>query len=194
MFPLHYNLRGTYGQEENCNIKIILPILLFIDIVKCSNRLLIKIAYSNGAVFGGNYLDRERYVMDEIFKNVDCIELYVSDLDDGIKYYCESMGLKLLWRTDTSVGLGMENDIAEIVLQTDRPFMSVDLKVESVAASIDKIIEAGGKVLDGPFEIPIGKCAVICDKWDNKYVILDMTKGRYTTDEHGYVTGVSKDT
>ena len=58
--------------------------------------------------------------MSGLLKNVDCIELYVSDLDDGIKYYCDSMGLKLLWRADTSVGLGMGNDIAEIVLQTDR--------------------------------------------------------------------------
>jgi len=97
--------------------------------------------------------------MEEVFKNVDCIEFYVSDLDDGIKYYCGSMGLKLLWRTDTSVGLGMENGITEIVLQTERPFMSVDMKVESVVESIDIIIEAGGKVLEGPFEIPIGKCA-----------------------------------
>lgn len=131
--------------------------------------------------------------MDEVFKNVDCIELYVPDLEDGIKYYCGCMGLKLLWRTDTAVGLGMENDIAEILLQTERRFMSVDLKVESVVESIDIIVDAGGKVLEGPFEIPIGKCAVICDKWDNKYVILDMTKGRYTTDEYGNVTGVSKD-
>lgn len=129
-----------------------------------------------------------------VFKNIDCIEFYVSDLDDGIKYYCGLMGLKLLWRTDTSVGLGMENDIAEILLQTERPFISVDMKVESVVEAIDKIVEAGGKVLEGPFEIPIGKCAVICDIWDNKYVILDMTKGKYTTDEYGNVTGVSKDT
>ena len=128
--------------------------------------------------------------MSEIFKNIDCIELYVSDLDEGIKYYCGSMGLKLLWRTDTSVGLGMENDTAEIVLQTERQFVTVDIKVDSVVESVDKIIKAGGKVLEGPFEIPIGKCAVICDKWSNKYVILDMTKGRYVTDENGIVIGV----
>ena len=128
--------------------------------------------------------------MSEVFKNIDCIELYVSDLDDGVKYYCKDMGLKLLWRTDTSVGLGMENDITEIVLQTERQFMSVDIKVESVDESVGRIVEAGGKVLEGPFEIPIGKCAIICDKWDNKYVILDMSKGRYITDEYGNVTGV----
>jgi predicted enzyme related to lactoylglutathione lyase len=131
--------------------------------------------------------------MPELFKNVDCIELYVSDLDDGIKYYCDSMGLKLLWRADTSVGLGMENDIAEIVLQTDRKKMNVDFKVESVADSIERIINAGGKIIYGPFDIPIGKCAVIRDKWENEYVILDMSKGRYVTDEYGNVIGTSKD-
>lgn len=34
--------------------------------------------------------------MSGLLKNVDCIELYVSDLDEGIKYYGNSMGLKLL--------------------------------------------------------------------------------------------------
>lgn len=130
--------------------------------------------------------------MSGLLKNVDCIELYVSDLDDGIKYYCDCMGLKLLWRADTSVGLGMENDIAEIVLQTDRKKMNVDFKVDSVVDSIEKIVNSGGKIIYGPFDIPIGKCAVIRDKWDNEYVILDMSKGKYVTDEQGNVIGVSK--
>jgi len=34
---------------------------------------------------------------------------------------------------------------------------------------------------------------VIQDKWENQYVILDMTKGKYTIDENGNVIGVSKD-
>jgi predicted enzyme related to lactoylglutathione lyase len=128
-----------------------------------------------------------------LFENVDCIELYVSNLDDGIKYYCDSMGLKLLWRAETSVGLGMENDITEIVLQTDRQWMNVDFKVDSVITSVDRIVSAGGKVIEGPFDIPIGKCAVIQDKWENQYVILDMSKGKYITDNSGNVIGVSND-
>ncbi|MDF2988798.1 MAG: lactoylglutathione lyase family protein [Eubacterium sp.] len=131
--------------------------------------------------------------MSELLKNVDCIEFYVSDLDEGIKYYCHSLGLKLLWRTETSVGLAMENDIAEIVLQTERKKMNVDFKVDSVLESVEKIINSGGKIIYGPFDIPIGKCAVIQDIWENEYVILDMSKGRYVTDEHGNVIGVSKD-
>jgi len=132
--------------------------------------------------------------MPELFKQVDCIELYVANLDEGIQYYRDSLGLKLLWRADTSVGLGMESSVTEIVLQTDRRKMNVDFKVESVVDSVETVTKAGGKVIDGPFDIPIGKCAVIQDKWENQYVILDMTKGKYTTDEDGNVTGVSKDT
>ena len=128
--------------------------------------------------------------MAKIFKNIDCIELYVSDLNEGIQYYCESMGLKLLWRNEDMVGLGMENDMTEIVLQSQRKQVLVDIKVESVDESIEKIKEAGGTVEYGPFDVPIGRCAVILDKWGNKYVILDMTKGRYVTDEDGNVTGV----
>ncbi|WP_349668873.1 VOC family protein [Lacrimispora sp.] len=131
--------------------------------------------------------------MAKIFKNIDCIELYVSDINEGIQYYCDSMGLKLLWRNEDMVGLGMENDITEIVLQSQRKQVLVDIKVESVDESIEKIKEAGGTVEYGPFDVPIGRCAVILDKWDNKYVILDMTKGRYVTDEDGNVTGVRKE-
>ena len=128
-----------------------------------------------------------------LFKNIDCVELYVSDLNEGIKYYCDFMGLKLLWRTDTMAGLGMENDIAEIVLQTERQCMNVDIKVECVVDSLEKIIKAGGKIVCDTFDILIGKCAVVSDKWNNTYVILDNTKGKYTTDEFGNVTGVSKE-
>lgn len=130
--------------------------------------------------------------MSGLFKKTDCIELYVSDLDDGIDYYCNSLGLRLLWRTDTSVGLGMENSVTEIVLQTERERLSVDFLVESVAVSLEKIIDSGGTLVYGPFDIAIGKCAVVRDKWENEYVILDMSKGRYVTDENGNVIGVSK--
>lgn len=87
----------------------------------------------------------------------------------------------------------MKEGIAEIVLQTDKQKMNVDFKVKSVVESAKRITNAGGKIVYGPFDIPIGKCAVVQDKWKNEYVILDMTKGRYTTDETGNVTGVEKE-
>ena len=62
-----------------------------------------------------------------------------------------------------------------------------DFKVESVMDAVDKIIEIGGEIIYGPFDIPIGKCAVVRDKWSNEYVLLDMAKGRYVTDKDGNI-------
>ena len=129
--------------------------------------------------------------MTPLFRNIDCVELYVPDLDEGIGYYCGCMGLRLLWRAGTSAGFGMENDIAEIVLQTERKQVCVDIRVESVDAALGAVTAAGGRVEHGPFDIPIGRCAVVRDPWDNRYVLLDMSKGRYVTDADGNVTGVS---
>lgn len=124
-----------------------------------------------------------------LLKCVDCIELYVPELEEGINYYSK-LGLKVLWKNDTSVGMGMEDDSAEILLQNERKKMNVDFKVESVINAVDKIKEIGGEIICEPFDIPIGKCAVVRDKWLNEYVILDMIKGRYITDKDGNILGV----
>lgn len=131
--------------------------------------------------------------MNSLFSCVDCIELYVDDLDAGIAYYRDAMGLRLLWRNEASAGLGMEEDSTEIVLNTQRPGVCVDLKVASVERAIPEICKAGGRVEVPIFDIDIGKCAVVRDRWDNRYVILDMTKGKYVTDAEGNVIGVSKE-
>ncbi len=50
--------------------------------------------------------------------------------------------------------------------------------------------EAGGALLVAPFDIPIGRCAVVADPWGNPLVLLDMSKGRLVTDTEGNITGV----
>jgi predicted enzyme related to lactoylglutathione lyase len=127
-----------------------------------------------------------------LFRNVDCIQFYVPNLEEGINYYCKSMGLRLIWKSNSSVGLGMDEDITEVVLQNERKGLEIDFKVESVADAIDEIRKAGGEVIFGPFDIQIGKCAVIRDPWGNPYVILDMSKGTFITDEEGNITGQNK--
>lgn len=101
-------------------------------------------------------------MINSIFQNVDCVSFMVDDLDKGINYYRDKMGLKLLWRTEDSCGLGMDNDITEIVLVT-RDIPVVQFKVESVDQILPEIEAAGGKVTYGPFNIDIGRCAVIDD-------------------------------
>ena len=127
-----------------------------------------------------------------LFKKIDSIQLYVPDLDKGIDYYCNLMGLKIIWKTENAIGLGLAEDVTELVIQNQRKHQEIDIKVENVLDAIDKIQNSGGKILYGPFDIKIGKCAVIKDPWNNEYVILDSTKGTFITDEDGQIIGQRK--
>lgn len=124
-----------------------------------------------------------------LFINIDCIRLYVPDLQEGIEYYCNNLGLNIIWRTDSEVGLGMDDGITEVVIQNEDSEQEVDIKVDSVIEAVEQIKRAGGQIISGPFDIKIGKCAVVKDPWNNKYVILDMTKGAFITDDDGNIVG-----
>ncbi len=124
-----------------------------------------------------------------LFQNVDCVSFFVDDIDAGIDFYSNALGLELLWRAKNSCGLGMPNGVAEVVLVTEHNPI-VDFKVECVEDAIPKFIAAGGSVRLGPFDIDIGKCAVVRDKWQNEYCILDMTKGRYAVSDNKDVIGL----
>ena len=130
--------------------------------------------------------------MKPLFENVDCVSFYVDDLEDGIAFYAGALGLRLLWRTSASCGLGLENDVTELVL-VNRHNPTANFKVESVGKALATLLDAGCALEYGPFDIDIGKCAVVTDPWGNRYCILDMSKGRYTVDEKGDVTGVMPD-
>lgn len=127
-----------------------------------------------------------------LFSHIDCIELYTPDIQQGIEYYCNSLGLKVLWKSASEAGLGMSEGITEIVIQNQRKEQNIDIKVDSVIEAVKEIEKAGGQIIYGPFDIRIGKCAVVKDPWNNRYVILDTTKGTYITDHDGNIIGQNK--
>lgn len=49
-----------------------------------------------------------------LFENVDCIHLRVTSLEEGLKFYCDKLGMKMLWRTDMACGLGTESGSTDI--------------------------------------------------------------------------------
>jgi len=83
----------------------------------------------------------------------------------------------------------MSEGKTEIVIQNERDTQEVDIKVDSVVDAIIEIKKAGGQVVYGPFDIKIGKCAVVKDPWNNQYVILDTSKGTFITDDEGNIIG-----
>jgi len=118
-----------------------------------------------------------------LIKKGDCLSIPVPDLDAALAFYSARLGHELLWRSRTAAGLKLPGSNAELVLHTgDRP-LETDLAVDSVPDALARFTAAGGRVLRGPFEIQIGRCAVVADPWDNVLVILDASKGTVRVDE-----------
>jgi predicted enzyme related to lactoylglutathione lyase len=61
--------------------------------------------------------------------------------------------------------------------------------VDSVSEAILEIKEAGGSLIFGPIDIPIGKYATLKDPWNNELAILDSSKGMFITDKDGNIIG-----
>jgi predicted enzyme related to lactoylglutathione lyase len=130
-------------------------------------------------------VDRDEH--EGLFRSIDCLSIPVPDLEAGLAFYRDRLGHQLIWRTEQQVGLRMPESAAEIVLQTERPDLEVDLLVESADDAVAAIVAAGGSVEVEPFDIQIGRCAVVQDPWGNRLVVLDMSKGPLVTDAAGNV-------
>ncbi|MGH9185472.1 MAG: hypothetical protein ACRD0U_06635 [Acidimicrobiales bacterium] len=48
-------------------------------------------------------------------------------------------------------------------------------------------------MLEPAFDIPVGRVAVVADPFDNVLVLIDLSKGRYETNDDGSVRGVVPD-
>jgi predicted enzyme related to lactoylglutathione lyase len=122
-----------------------------------------------------------------LFRKIDCLQVPVPDLEVGLTFYRDRLGHQLIWRTATSAGLRIPESEAELVLQTERPEMEANLTVASADEAAEAIAAAGGRVVVGPFDIPIGRCAVVADPWGNRLVVLDTSKGLLVTGPDGWV-------
>ncbi len=120
---------------------------------------------------------------------VDCVRLPVEDLESGLAFYRDALGLELVWRDCDSAGLRMPADGTEIVIHTGGGGPETDLLVNSADEAARVISEAGGSVSVAPFDIRIGRCCVVRDPWGNELVLLDSSKGLLQTDGQGNVTG-----
>jgi predicted enzyme related to lactoylglutathione lyase len=124
-----------------------------------------------------------------LLRKVDCIRLYVPDLEAGLAFYRDRLGHELIWRSDTAAGLRLPESDAELVLQTEEQRQEVDLLVDSADEAARWVEQAGGKVIVPPFDIQIGRCVVLEDPWGNPLVLLDMSKGSLKTEADGNVIG-----
>ena len=65
--------------------------------------------------------------------------------------------------------------------------------VSSADEAARAVQAAGGRVVSEPSGIPVGRVTVVADPFGNALVLLDLSKGRYVTDDAGLVTGVASE-
>jgi len=124
-----------------------------------------------------------------LIHKVDCVRLYVPDLEAGLAFYRDRLGHELIWRTATVAGLRLPETDTELVIQTEEQQQEIDFLVDSADAAAGLIEQSGGKVIVPPFDIQIGRCVVVEDPWGNPLVLLDASKGFLETDANGNVIG-----
>lgn len=116
--------------------------------------------------------------------------LRIPRLDAALEFYRDRLGLDLVWiREGMSAGLRMKDSDTELVLAQEEGPPETDLLVESADTACQAFVAAGGTVVTGPIDIPIGRYALVRDPWGNELSILDMTKGPLKVDSAGRVMG-----
>ena len=127
-----------------------------------------------------------------LLRSVDAITVPVPDLETGLRFYRDRLGHALLWRNDAlgQAGLELPESDTELVLTTQLEY-APNWLVSSADDAAATVTAAGGRVIAEPFDIPVGRAAVVADPFGNPLVMVDLSKGRYTTGDAGSVTGVA---
>jgi predicted enzyme related to lactoylglutathione lyase len=128
-----------------------------------------------------------------LLRSVDAVTVPVPDLDSGLRFYRDALGQALLWRNDAlgQAGLRLPEGDTEIVLTTRQSY-EPNWLVASADAAARAVVAAGGRIVVEPFDIPVGRAVVVADPFGTTLVLVDLSKGRYTTDAAGGVTGVTE--
>jgi predicted enzyme related to lactoylglutathione lyase len=122
------------------------------------------------------------------------VTLPVPDLDSGLRFYVGALGHRLEWRNDAigQAGLELDDGDSELVLTTELAY-EPNWLVEDTDACVATFLRHGGELVAAPFEIAVGRAAVVRDPFGNTLVLVDLSKGRYVTDDLGRVTDVRPD-
>ncbi|MGH2501596.1 MAG: VOC family protein [Ktedonobacterales bacterium] len=115
-----------------------------------------------------------------VLRKIDCVMIRVDDVAAAARYYERVFGLLPQWSGDDAIGLKFPDSDAEIVLHCDDDIPSraeVHYLVDDVIAAVDICVQQGCEMVTPPFDITIGKCAVIRDPFGVRLCVLDLTIG-----------------
>lgn len=116
-------------------------------------------------------------------RKIDCIMVRVANVDKARDFYVRVFRMIPVWKdtyTPGAAGLRFPESDAEIVLHNvpDIPArVDVTYLVDDVVAAVVALKAEGCNIVEPPFEVVMGKCAVIVDPFGTPMTIIDMTRG-----------------
>jgi predicted enzyme related to lactoylglutathione lyase len=116
----------------------------------------------------------------DVLRKIDCLMVRVDDVQAAASYYARVFGLIPQWSGEGAIGLRLSDSDTEVVVHSDPNIpgpVEAQYLVDDVATSVEGFSAQGCQTLVAPFDITIGKCAVIEDPFGVRFCILDMTKG-----------------
>lgn len=130
-----------------------------------------------------------------LLQKIDAVTVRVPDIDTGLAFYVDVLGHRMKWRNDAvgQAGLELPGSDSELVLTTEHDY-EPNWLVDSVDDAVETFRNNGGTVVATAVDIPVGRVAVVLDPFGNALVLIDLSKGTYTTDAAGMVTGVIRTT
>ena len=125
-----------------------------------------------------------------VLRRVDAVTVPVSDLEAGLRFYGQALGHRMKWRNDAvgQAGLELPDGDSELVLTTWQTYQPNWL-VDSVDDAVTLLTDHGSDLVAAPFDIPVGRAAVVRDPFGNTLVLVDLSKGAYTADDTSDTTG-----
>jgi predicted enzyme related to lactoylglutathione lyase len=75
-------------------------------------------------------------------------------------------------------GLALPDGDSELVLTTEQDY-EPNWLVDDVADCVRIVEDDGGATVVPPFDIPVGRAAVVQDPFGNRLVVVDLSRGRY---------------
>jgi lactoylglutathione lyase len=128
-----------------------------------------------------------------MLRKIDCVMIQVDDVEAAAAYYAKVFGLHPQWSGNDSIGLAFPETNAEIVLHNDSDIPSsveVHYLVDDVVDAVAHFAAQGCHVLVAPFDITIGKCAVIREP-SRQSTMAPPKSHRGTRNLGQYVSGIS---
>lgn len=115
-----------------------------------------------------------------MLKKIDCIMVKVDDPERARDFYVRVLGMRQVWSDEAegSVGLRFPESDAEIVLHRIASIpakVDVTYLVDDVPRAVQTLEHEGCTVVAAPFDVAIGKGAVVTDPFGTPLSLIDMT-------------------